>query len=400
MCFCPSARTLIVGDNGQGKTNLLEALILLAGGRPFRPALPESLVQKGQSQAYLSAELLKEKRQTVLSLSFDKSGRKQFFLNGKKSLGGTLARELPVILFSPESLSLLKGGAEHRRSYMDEWLNTLGHAREVREFKKALLQKNRFLKEARLSMRPLSLSLWESLNTLFVEKSLRLAELREQALTDLSTGLQETGAFLFGGKKTNISIAYETKGLEHEQALSQSRRESLFREKVWNSAGREQEAGLSLYGAHRDDFHLSLDERNSRWFCSQGQQRALILALKMAQIFWLNQVLNQTGFEKGATFGLFSSNKANVKPAFSNKISIKTSPLLLLDDIFSEIDDHLTKNLLHFVEDLPVQTIMTSTREPKLLKSVSFQKLCLKKGVFSDERRSDKRAGQRAGANP
>ena len=361
LCFCPSARTLILGDNGQGKTNLLEALILLAGGRSFRPALPESLVQQGENQAYLSAELLKETKQTVLSLSVDRWGKKQFFLNGKKSLGGTLARELPLILFSPESLSLMKGGAEHRRSYMDEWLNTLGHAREVREFKQALAQKNRFLKEARLSTGPLSLSLWESLNTLFVEKSLQLVALREQALKDLSAGLQETGAFLLGGKTINISITYETKGLEHEQALL-CQREPLFREKVWNSANREQEAGLSLYGAHRDDFHLSLNKQNSRWFCSQGQQRALILALKIAQIFWLNQVL-------------------------------KTSPLLLLDDIFSEIDDHLTKNLLHFVEVLPVQTILTSTREPKSLKPVSFQKLYLKKGVFSNEQRNNKRDG-------
>ena len=383
--FSPSSRTLIVGDNGQGKTNLLEALVLVAGGRSFRPSLPESLVQKGENQAFLSAELFKKNQKMILSLSLDNLGKKQFFLNGKKALGSSLAQELPIILFSPESLNLLKGSAEQRRTYMDEWLNMLGHSVLVREFKKALAQKNRFLKESRLSLAPFSKTLWESINTVFIEKSLQLSNMREKALLDLSDFLQQTGSFLFahsgpsplpkeagkenqgaknedrskllqeegilpskGAQKQDakVLIVYKRKGL---QGVLAKDRKSLFEDQVWAGADKERVAGVSLYGAHRDDIVLSLNGEDSRYFCSQGQQRGLILALKMAQTLWLSRVL-------------------------------KTSPLLLLDDIFSEIDDFLLLNLLHFLESLPVQTILTSTREPLFLNKKNFQKFYLKKG--------------------
>ena len=88
LSFSPNFRTLIVGDNGQGKTNLLEALVLMAGGRSFRPSLPESFVQKGEDRAFLSAELWKANKKSVLSFSLDRLGKKQFLLNEKKNFRG------------------------------------------------------------------------------------------------------------------------------------------------------------------------------------------------------------------------------------------------------------------------------------------------------------------------
>ena len=365
LSFSPFSRTLIVGDNGQGKTNLLEALILLAGGRSFRPFLTESLIQRGEEQAFLLAELWKADKKAILSLSLDRSGKKCFFLNGKKSQGGSLAKELPVILFSPESLSLLKGSAEQRRSYMDEWLNMLGHFRAVREFKRALLHKNRFLKEVRLSLAPFSQPLWESINRVFIEKSLQLSHLREQALRDLSDFLQQSGSFLFSGaqeqwiepgtvkrsRRPEICIAYERRGVKGTLV----EKELQFKAQIGENAEKEKLAGISLYGAHRDDFTGKLNGQDSRYFCSQGQQRGLILALKLAQTLWLSK-------------------------------AVGTSPLLLLDDVFSEIDDNLLLNLLKFLESLSVQTILTATKEPSFLNKGSFQKLYLKEGVFLKEK--------------
>ena len=364
LSFSPFARTLIVGDNGQGKTNLLEALILVTGRRSFRPALPESLIQNGKDQAFLSVELLKENKKFVLSCALDRFGKKQFFLNEKKCLSSSLAKELPVILFSPESLSLLKGPADQRRIYMDEWLNMLGHSVIVREFKKALAQKNHFLKEARLSSAPFPVALWESVNQIFMEKSWQLSTMREQALKDLSGFVQQAGSFLFAGAKDlewigpssynkGIHLTYERRGFSVSGAVAGE--ESLFRKKVWEKAEEEKLAGLSLCGAHRDDFVLHFGGQDSRYFCSQGQQRTLILSLKMAQILKLNQIQN-------------------------------ASPLLLLDDIFSEIDDNVLFNLLQFLEMLPTQTILTSTREPRFLNKRSFQNLFLKSATFKDSK--------------
>ena len=103
------------GRNGQGKTNLLEALVFLAYGRSFRAQLPESLVQEGRSSTYVSAEVVKENKYSLLQFCLEKSGTKQFWINEKKNTNSSIFKELPLITFSVESLILLKGSTEHRR---------------------------------------------------------------------------------------------------------------------------------------------------------------------------------------------------------------------------------------------------------------------------------------------
>ena len=153
---------------------------------------------------------------------------------------------------------------------------------------------------------------------------------------------------LQGQRLASLFLSYERRGLKGDFWQKD------FKAQVWQNENKEKLTGLSLYGAHRDDFILNLNGQDSRYFCSQGQQRGLILTLKIAQILWLSQV-------------------------------IKASPLLLLDDIFSEIDNRLLLNLLQFLEDLPVQTILTSTREPLCLNKRAFKKLYLKAGVLKEK---------------
>ncbi len=365
--FFPSSQSLIVGNNGHGKTNLLEALVLLAYGRSFRAHLPESLVQEKKKSACISAHIENKNKTSHLQMSLTNSGKKQFWINDKKSRSFHFSKELPLILFSPESLGLLKGSAEQRRWWLDYWLSMQGRGFFVQEFKKALVQKNRLLKQVRKGVvsGKKACSLLESVNELFIGKSLSLVKRRKKALQDLSVFLSEGGEALFRNKKSAqaggkrpVEVYYVMKALEH---CENGEIESQFREQVEKSFFIEQEAGVSLCGAHRDDFKVLFQGRDSRYFCSQGQQRGLLLALKMAQVLWFHQVE-------------------------------KSSCLLLLDDVFSEIDKHLVLNLLHFLDEIPSQIILTSVKTPSFLDRKKFQVFSLHEGTLRKEEIGERRA--------
>ena len=363
LCFFPASKNLIVGDNGHGKTNLLEALVLLACGKSFRAYTPESLVQEGRDSSSISAWISKEKKSSVLHLSLNREGRKSFLINSKKSTRGRMGEELPLIVFSSESLKILKGPAEQRRDWMDYWLNICGQVAVVEAFKKTLVQKNRVLKQIQKQEIPPKKAriLLESVNEVFIEKSLALVRARRQSIKNLTLFLKESGAFLFNKRLQtgDFEMFYFMKGLTEEGEKSEEEA-ALFRKQVENNSLREQIAGISLYGAHRDDLSLFFQGRDSRYFCSQGQQRGLLLALKIAQNLWLHKVQKQGG-------------------------------LLLLDDVFSEIDKHLVFNLLHFLEEFPSQMILTSTKKTSVLNKKKFQVFRLEEGLLRKDISSERR---------
>ncbi len=359
-CFSPSLKTLIVGDNGRGKSNLLEALFLLSsGGRSFRACSPESLIKEGSLRAHISAWIHKEEKTDRVDLFLDPLGQKTFLINEKKTRANQVSTMFPAILFSPESLNLLKGSADQRRGWLDHWLIMTGKAFFVQEFKKALQQKNSVLKKIRAGelFGKKAKTLMQSVNELFMEKSLNLMRARKESLRNLNVFLEESGALIFGSLK-NIRLSYRIKGLE---GLKEGENEEpLFKKKVEKSAVLEQSAGFSLYGAQRDDFVLFFKGKDSRYFCSQGEQRGLLFSLKTAQVLWFHRVR-------------------------------ENACLLLLDDVFSEIDKQMVFNLLGFLESIPSQTVLTSTKTDSFLNKKRFQVFHLKKGIlrkdFSGERR-------------
>ena len=357
LCFYPCFKNLIIGNNGQGKTNLLEAITLLIHGRSFRTHEYESFIQKGKEVSYIEAEFLKEDKTSFVRFCIDSSGKKQLFLNEKKTTRSYVRKEFPLIIFSPESLSLLKGSAENRRWWLDYWLNIREERFFIREFKKALLQKNRLLKQIQkgLVSKGQSQNLLESLNDIFLEKSTHLRKARKQALQDLRFFLQNTGNVVFEGQKKGknvFNIEYTEKSMFSEAEEDVEKRN--------NQLTKEIEAGLSLYGAHRDDFKVFFNGWDSRYFCSQGQQRCLVLSLKIAQILWLQRIQGQ-------------------------------SCILLLDDVFSEIDKHRVLNLLQFLSEVPSQAILTSTKQPSALNKRQFQVFGLMEGVLRKETISERR---------
>ena len=161
-------------------------------------------------------------------------------------------------------------------------------------------------------------------------------------------------------KDLKISLSYTMKG-EGQEIDNFIKKEEVFKQNSSKRLFQEMEAGLSLYGAHRDDFKVFFQSRDSRYFCSQGQQRALLLSIKIAQILWLFRVRKNRGL------------------------------LLLLDDVFSEIDKHLIFNLLQFLNEIPSQTILTSTKIPSFLDKRKFQIFYLNEGILRKENTSGRK---------
>lgn len=329
-----------VGRNGQGKTNLLEAVYLLSRGESFRPSQHEHFLNRNRAAsldrarivASLETETLQEfKLKHSLSLDFAE-GRRSMTLDGKRTGFSTMASLFPVVLFSPESLAAIKEGPDERRQLIDNVLITRSErdARMLKEFQKTLRSRNALLKSiAEGDRRPSTLGTLESLTKLYLLLATQVTDARIQTLRALEPGFRESAAQIFNENRHHFSFAYEISGQDAItwsanqifDAISQRHRELELR---------EMDYGASLIGPQKHDFRINIDQNDSRYYGSQGQQRALILAFKIAQIN-----LHQT------TLGRY--------------------PVLLLDDVMSELDSDKRGRLMEYLEQTRAQVLITAT---------------------------------------
>ena len=300
--------TAILGDNGQGKSNLLEAVGWLATLSSFRGAPTEALVRVGASQAVLRAEGEREGRATLVEAELVPSGRNRVLVNKQRlARSRDLLGVLRVSVFTPDDLELVKGGPAGRRNYLDDTLVAL-HPRydAVRaEVEKVLRQRGALLKQVHGQLdesAALTLDVWDQK---LVESGEELARLR--------LSLCERLAPLLAASYEAVAVGAEARaivGVQYERswpgsladALATGRREDLRR-------------GTNLVGPHRDELALTVGGLPARTHASQGEQRSLALALRLAA----HEVVR-------ATTG--------------------SAPVLLLDDVFSELDGQRADALL------------------------------------------------------
>jgi DNA replication and repair protein RecF len=310
--------TALLGDNGQGKTNVLEAISWLATLSSFRGAPTEAMIRQGAERAIIRAEGAREGRSILLEAELVASGRNRVLVNRQplkraKDLLGVLR----VTVFAPDDLDLVKGGPTERRRYLDDAL-VASHPRydALRsEVDKILKQRNALLKGAggRLDEgAAFTLDVWDAK---LVESGGALATARQRLLDRLAPVLGATyDAVANRPAEVTASYVAEWSHLGLAAALAASRREDVRR-------------GVSTVGPHRDDVDIRLAGLPSRTHASQGEQRSLALALRLAAHRVLTEV---TG----------------------------SAPVLLLDDVFSELDPDRSDALL---ANLPAgQTILTS----------------------------------------
>ena len=322
---------ILLGRNGQGKTNLLEALVLLCSSHSFRYGENETFLRQGSNESFLRAQAVLGDLEYELELMISPS-RKQHQLNGKKISGSELHSLFHYVLFSPESLRSIKEGADQRRQLIDELLISVDkkNIHLIRDFKKALQTRNRILKDHLEGDRPKSETeaLLESIGPTFFKLSTQLIMTRLEALKEIAP--EFNNAMQKISQSSQIArIEYRMSGTEVIHFVPQDIH-NLLQKRALELHQAELSSGTSLVGPHKHDVVFLYNENDSRFFCSQGQQRALILSFKMAQIVYHSRV-----------HGAY--------------------PILMLDDVLSELDEEKRESLIHFLQEIKTQIFMTTT---------------------------------------
>lgn len=306
--FCEGL-TVFTGLNGAGKTNVLEAFFLCALGRSHRTARDGELIRMGAEEGLVLVNLLTRGGNRSIRCELKSGERKKVFIDGTPlSRSGELMGCLNVVMFSPEDLTLIKGGPAERRRFLDMELSQLkpSYYYALQQYNAALKQRNNLLKDE-AGLESDMLELWdEQLSKLGAEI---IAE-REDFCTELNLLAGDLHRHMSGGREFlrveyAPSVTSKDRGLLREaiaEALVSNIDKDLFR-------------GYTSAGPHRDDVALYLDDNDVRIYGSQGQQRTAALSLKLSEI------------------------------ALVEKLR-KEKPVLLLDDVFSELDSKRQKMLL------------------------------------------------------
>ncbi len=334
---------IFVGENGQGKTNLLEAIYLLIEGNSFRYSRYDTLIQENKSEALIKCSLENNGLDFDLKINLTEH-QKNFLLNEKKS-SQINANLPPAILFSPESLNSIKESSDHRRQLLDQILvQTFSYGKKVvNEYQKALKSRNKLLKDIAYEKidREMGLKTLESLNPLFLKLAAELTFLRLEALKNIKPEIQKSLQQIHSEKEVIFDYSYViSETLFKETTVLEIL--AFLHKRLSEIGGFELKNGSSLIGPQKHDVIFLYNGKDSRFFCSQGQQRSIILAFKMAQIVYHHKV-----------HGFY--------------------PVLLLDDVLSELDLTKQESLISTLNQIETQTFVTTT-DTSILKKLRMEK--------------------------
>ena len=299
---------LIVGDNAQGKTNLLEAISYLGSGKSFRAMKTSEMVRFGADFADIAGEVFaQERNQTLRWVLFNGSRPRQIYRNGaKKKTAGDIAGVLPTVLFCPEDLMVLKTGAAQRRRLGDHALCQLrpNYDAALTEYNRILDQKSRILKDH--FDNPAVLEILPEYNTRLCQVGALLISYRARFYKSLGESAAKFHGQFSGGAE-EFSLSYKTVSTVTDpfapvSALTQNLLDHLDRH-----YRTEIETAQCLTGPHKDDFDVSLSGINLKSYGSQGQTRTAAISLKLAQRELMGREMGE-------------------------------EPVLLLDDVLSELD--------------------------------------------------------------
>ncbi len=299
---------LIVGENAQGKTNLLEAISYLGSGKSFRTTKSAELVKFGADFGDLEGTVFSQERQQKLRWLLFSSGRaKQIFRNGAKvKSAGDISGCLQTVLFCPEDLMVLKTGSAPRRRLGDLALCQLrpNYEAALTEYGKILEQKTRILKD-RFEC-PALLEILPEYNTRLCQVGALLISYRARFYKGLGEAAAQFHSH-FSGKREEFSLAYKTVSNIDDPFAPLEELQGKLREHLESHSRAELETAQCLTGPHKDDFDVTLSGISLKSFGSQGQVRTAAISLKLAQ----RELMHRESGE---------------------------IPVLLLDDVLSELD--------------------------------------------------------------
>jgi len=321
--FMPGTN-MLVGDNGQGKTNIIEGIYYILTGKSYRVQREQELLRWNQSEFHLYGDFLLSHH--LVSLESHYRDKKKIVKVNKVPCQrlSDFVGTINVIFFSPDDLIIIKGGPSERRRFLDLHIAQMrpGHVSLLNAYNKVIQQKSALLKSyVEKSLKYSQLQLWNQ----------QIIELGEKIIhnrADLTERLQVAAEQIYGNLSSHkevLRVVYFALGKKDiAEAISEFPR--LLNDKL----EQEMERQMVLIGPHRDDLQIFLNDKPARLFASQGQQRSLVLSLKLAELELIRQ-------EKGEY------------------------PILLLDDVLSELDKFRRDYLIKFIDSSSIQTLITMT---------------------------------------
>ncbi len=308
---------ILYGDNAQGKTNILEAVYLSGTAKSHKGSKDREMIQFHKEEAHIKVIVKKQVLSYRIDIHLKKQKPKGIAINGipiKKT--SELFGIVNFVFFSPEDLNLIKNGPSERRRFLDMELCQLDkvYVHHLINYNKVLVQRNQLLKN--LQMRPEFMEMLDIWDMQLVQYGKKIIERRESFIKELNKIIFDIHKKLSGNRE-ELQIAYEPEvSLDEFEAAVKKARERDIRFRTTH------------IGPHRDDISFSIGEIDIRRFGSQGQQRTSALSLKLAEIEIVKRMIGDM-------------------------------PILLLDDVLSELDSHRQNQLLNSLDQ--IQTIITCT---------------------------------------
>lgn len=318
----------IIGNNAQGKTNILEAIYMLALSKSHRSNKEEEIIKWGQEKAQIIGQINIHDRPMELKVSIYQKGKKVEINQIEQKKISSFVGQAKAVLFAPEDLFLIKGSPQQRRRFIDMGLSQVKvrYMSELINYQKVLRQRNQYLKDAGKCYCPLPkdrvekdqvkdmLEIWDMQ---LVEYGRAIIEMRSSYIEEISK--------LAERQQENMTAGQEKLEIIYEPSVTAEK----FADKLRENQTRDLFAGSTSYGPHRDDISFYINGKDAKIYGSQGQQRTVALAIKLAELEYMSQ-------------------------------KIQDSPLLLLDDVLSELDQDRQKQLLDSI-DKKTQTFITAT---------------------------------------
>lgn len=332
-------KTIIIGQNAQGKTNILEAINILATSKSDRAERDSNLILWDSEYALIFAAIETKEDKLDIALQINASGKRKLKINGvaKKAPQADLLGNFFSVMFSCEDLYLIKGSPSVRRSWLDSILFQLDtqYHKSLQSYQKSVTQKNALIKKAREEGMPRKafkdqVDIW---NDQIVNFGSEILAKRILFIDEIKALAKEFQKNISSGNE-DLNIVYES--TIKIDAPETDKIKSIFKQTLEESFDQEYVRGQSVVGPHRDDLIFLINEKEAKSFASQGQQRSIVLALKLAEV------------------RVIEKRKGEI-------------PVLLLDDVLAELDESRQDFLLH---NLPenIQTILTTTHISDLQK--------------------------------
>ncbi len=313
------------GDNGQGKTNLLEAIYLLGTLRSFRAGKTEEMIRFGVPRARVKARVRRLESERVLEVELT-PGHKSARIDGKAARASAYFGGFNVVLFAPEDLRLPRGAPSQRRKFMDRavWNARSAYLEEAQTYERVLRSRNALLRDGNARE-----DLLEVYDTQLCQAAVPLVTRRRELAGQLVPRAQRAFEWVTGG--LHLEARYLS-SLDVDAAQIPS----LLGDKLRTDRARDRARGATSSGPHTDDLALAIDGHEAGSYASQGQLRAIVLSLKIAEIELLTELLGD-------------------------------APVLLLDDVSSELDPTRNAQLFEFLKSVNGQAFITTTHPAHVL---------------------------------